>query len=191
MCISKSVYLCGSMSNLKGFGLGWRTKINKWLDNQGILCYNPCTKEMDDHVKNGVRHDEKHKWEKLPQSLQEEILCKDMDQVANKSSFIICYFTRYSTGTVSELSLALFSKVPVYFVTTRKLVGWVATVANAQGNKVFRTFKQLQKFLKVKQILDIEKDKVESMRERMMAERDKEYAGRIDAYYHQRRKYVK
>lgn len=147
---NRSVYLCGSMSNLKSFGMGWRRKIKEYLDNHGISCYDPCVEEMDDHIKHGVKSDEKHKWEKIPQALQEKILCKDMDQVANRSKFLICYFTRYSTGTISELSLALFSSVPTYIVTTRKLIGWVSTVAHAKGNKIFRNFEELKGFLRRK-----------------------------------------
>lgn len=147
MFTKKTIYLCGSMSHLKGFGMGWRRKIKKWLADRGEKCYDPCTEEVTDHYEYGIKDSQKQNWEMFPQPLQEEIMCKDLDQVGKHSKYLVCFFTRYSTGTVSELSHAFYCKVPVYIVTTRKLIGWVGTVAHADGNRVFRTFDDLKKFL--------------------------------------------
>ena len=146
-----SVYLCGSMSDQKNYGREWRKRENIWLANRGISCFNPCTEEKRwtgefDLPKNFPLH----KWNRLPQPLQEKIIRADLRQVKYKTWFVLVYFTRYSTGTISEITTAFDYDVPVYFVTRRKLRGWPGTVAGKEGNRVFRTFEELHNFLSVK-----------------------------------------
>lgn len=150
MFTPKSVYLCGSMSNLKTYGTGWRKKLKKWFDERRVLAYDPCTEETKEHKKYDLAKTPKHCWEKLPHPLQEEIIVKDFRQIEEKTKYVVCFFTRFSTGTVSELSLALYRNLPVYFVTSRSLKGWPYTVSKKDGNKVFKTFDDLKRFLTVK-----------------------------------------
>ncbi len=145
--MNKTIYLCGSMSHLKGFGLEWRKNITQWFATRGAKCYDPCIEETDEHKAYNIPKDKRQCWEEFPQELQEAILRKDLEQIEHHTSYIVCFFTRFSTGTVSELAFALYHNIPVYFVTTRRLVGWPFTVAHAAGNKIFRNFKALKKYL--------------------------------------------
>lgn len=147
---SKSVYLAGSMIAQKRYGHVWRKQIQKWLEKNGFKVFNPCNEEMVVRKKYDLKDLPIHEWDKLPQPLQEEIIKKDLDQVGLKTRFVICYFTQYSTGTVSELSHALKHNVPVYFVTKLKLKGWPGTVSRADGNRRFKNFSDLKRFLKAK-----------------------------------------
>ena len=146
----KKPYLCGTMSNLKDYGTGWRKEVTKWLKQYRIIAYDPCLEETKEHKKYDLTKIVKNNWEGIPQLLQEEIINKDLRQIRYFTNFIICFFTRYSTGTVSELSFALYFKIPVYFVTIRKLKGWPLTVANSEGNKIFKCFADLKRYLKIK-----------------------------------------
>ncbi len=143
----KSVYLAGTMSNLKGFGIGWRKKIKKWLTKRDILVFDPCDEEANEHIGFKITKKNRAKWETFPQQLQEQIMLKDLEEIELGTRFIICFFTKYSTGTVSELAHAFYYRIPVYMVTNRKLLGWPGTVAHAAGNKVFKSFKALKRWL--------------------------------------------
>lgn len=139
-------YLCGSMSGLNDQGAGWRKKISKWLDKQGIHSYDPCKEESEEHDQYDTKN--KSNWESFPQPLQEKIIIKDLDQIKHKTDFITCYFTKYSTGTVSELTFAFYNDIPVYIVTDVPLVGWPQTVARAYNNRVFNNFSDYKKFIR-------------------------------------------
>lgn len=149
----KSIYLCGSMSGMKSLGAGWRKDLQPWLEKKGLKVFNPCKEELKMRDKYKLKDLPLHDWEKLPQILQEEIMEKDLEQIWFRTRFVVCYFTKYSTGTVSELSYALLKNIPVYFVTNRRLKGWPGTVARKEGNKRFRTFAELKRFLTVKYAL--------------------------------------
>jgi nucleoside 2-deoxyribosyltransferase len=135
------------MSGLKNFGAGWRKNVRTFLEKVGHSGYDPCLEERHEHIKYNIAKDQISNWEALPQELQEEIIEKDLDAI-NESDALICYFTRYSTGTISELTYALYQNLPVYFVTRKKLIGWVGTVSRAYPNKKFKTFKELKHFLR-------------------------------------------
>ncbi len=144
---NKTIYLCGSMSGLKGYGAGWRKRLTKWLALYGLKVYDPCVEETAVAKEYTIPKSHRQHWEKFPQPLQEEIMKTDMRQVRRKSSFVICFFTRYSTGTVSEITEAGCYDVPTYIVTNRKLVGWPGTVSRMDGNHVFKSFDKLMQFL--------------------------------------------
>src|SRR3990170_3350605 len=147
---SKSVYLCGSKSNLRNYGMGWRKQIKAWLHKRGVKAYDPCIEETKEHRQYDLKKVPKHRWEKFPQPLQEKIRDKDLRQICHNTNFVVCFFTRYSTGTITELGVAGWKRIPTYIVTARRLVGWPATTADQEGNKVFRTFDELKRFLVVK-----------------------------------------
>ncbi len=146
----KSVYLAGSMSGLKSLGAIWRKQIQVWLEKRGFRVFNPCIEELKHRDQYGLKDIPLSDWEALPQPLQEEIIKKDLAQVIYSTCFVICYFTRYSSGTVSELSTTLLKNVPVYIVSPRKLKGWPGTVSRCEGNKRFKDFASLKRFLAVK-----------------------------------------
>lgn len=147
---SKIPYLAGTMTGLKSYGIAWRRQIKIWLKERGVECYDPCTEETSEHKKYDLKRIPKHKWEKFPQPLQEEIRDKDLNQICRDTSYIICFFTKYSTGTITELGLAGWKRIPVYMVTTRKVMGWPGTTMGQEGNRIFRTFEELKRFLLVK-----------------------------------------
>jgi len=128
MCIK--TYLCGSMSGLKDQGAGWRKKLRKWLDKQGINSYDPCIEEMEEY--NDYAITDPSNWESIPQQLQETIIDKDLEEIKYRTDFIICYFTRYSIGMVSDVPL----------------VGWPLTISRSKLNKVFYNFNALKKFIR-------------------------------------------
>ena len=140
--MNKSVYLAGSMSDLPNMGAGWRSKIQRWLEEHGVNVFNPCNEEGN----KGATPN----WESLDQRTQEAIIRMDLAQVCEFSDYIICYYTQASQGTTTELGSAFYHNVPVYFVTKKKLNKWNGTVSRTKGNKVFSNFKQLKQFLKRK-----------------------------------------
>ena len=139
-------YLCGSMSGLKDQGAGWRKKISKWLDKHNIDSYDPCKEELGEHYEYDIK--DKSNWESFPQCLQEKIIEKDLTEIKYNSDFIICYFTKYSAGTVSELTFAYYHEIPVYIVTDIPLMGWPLTIARAKNNRIFSNFKALKKHIR-------------------------------------------
>lgn len=143
----KIPYLAGSMTGLKGYGRPWRAALKKWLVQHHIHAYDPCIEETKEHQQYDLSSIKKHRWESFPQSLQEAILLQDLAQIEFRTNYVICYFTKYSTGTVSELTFARYLHVPVYIVTNRKLIGWPHTVGHTPGNYVFKSFKELKRFL--------------------------------------------
>ncbi len=135
------------MSHLKGLGAEWRRELTNWFSKYNLRVYDPCKEEANGTLINQIKKSEWHKWDKLPQEIQESIITKDLNQINFNTNFIICYFTRYSTGTVSELTFAFYRKIPIYFVTNRRLIGWPGTIAKSEGNKIFNNFDQLKRFL--------------------------------------------
>lgn len=149
----KSVYLCGSMSGLKSFGAAWRADMVKWFAQYGIKCYNPCTEEIKLHKRYKVPPAAKQHWDKLPQILQEKIIKQDASQV-RKSKYLVCYFTKYSSGTSFEVVYAALLGIPVYFITPlRNIRKWPGTIARMERNKYFNNFQQLKQFLVYKYTL--------------------------------------
>ena len=134
------------MSGLKDQGAGWRKKLRNWLDKQGINSYDPCIEEMEEY--NDYAITDPSNWESLPQQLQETIIDKDLEEIKYRTDFIICYFTRYSTGTVSELTFAHYHQIPILMVSDVPLVGWPLTISRSKLNKVFYNFNALKKFIK-------------------------------------------
>ena len=146
-------YLCGSMTGLKDQGAGWRKKLRKWLDKHGIESYDPCKEETGEHKQYGISRKHKADWEMFPQALQERIIVKDLSEIQGKADFLLCHFTKYSTGTVSELTFAYYLGIPTYIVSDIPLVGWPGTIARAPENALFETFDELKTFLKEKYAL--------------------------------------
>lgn len=132
-----SIYLCGTMSHLKDYGSKWRDDISVFLTSLGDKVYNPCIEE------GGTPE-----WEKLPQAEQERIIIKDLDEIYNNTKAIVCYFTKYSTGTVSELTFAYYFNIPIYLISKEKPEKWPGTIINSAGNKWFSSFDDFKKYWK-------------------------------------------
>jgi nucleoside 2-deoxyribosyltransferase len=145
----KKIYLAGTMSSQKNFGEEWRSNLVKWFSKYGRHCFNPCTEEIKFHKHYKIKAQNKQDWEKLPQILQEKIIKADLKQI-KKSKYVICYFTKYSTGTVSEITFAYFLNIPIYFVASRSMKKWPGTVARSKRNKVFNDFESLKRYLAIK-----------------------------------------
>lgn len=135
--VSSSIYLCGTMSHLKDYGSRWREDISKFLVSLGDQVYNPCIEE------GGTPE-----WEKLPQAEQERIINKDLDEIFYNTKAIVCYFTKYSTGTVSELTFAYYFNIPIYLISKEKPEKWPGTIINSAGNKWFATMDDFKKWWK-------------------------------------------
>lgn len=148
----KSVYLCGSMSDLKGYGESWRKVVERWLDARGVESFNPCVMEKTWSTAFDIK-EPAYKWDAMPQEFQEYTIKRDLCQIREHTSFIICYFTQYSTGTVSELTYAFELGIPIYVVTKRNIQKWPGTCVRATGNKVFKTWEELFRFLTLKYTL--------------------------------------
>lgn len=145
----KRVYLAGSMVGLKGFGIGWRKDIQKWLSKYGVKVFNPCNEEVVLHKKFKVKNCAKEDWERLPQELQEKIIEQDLSQVFS-SKYVICYFTKYSTGTVTELGYAYINEIPIYAVSGRRVKKWPGTILRNRRNRCFKDWESLKRFLIIK-----------------------------------------
>ncbi len=143
----KVIYLAGSMSGMKTFGAQWRKMLRKWLAKYDLQCFDPCVDEVEFHQKYDLSKIKPHQWDKFPIPLQVEIMLNDLNQIKYRTSFIICYFTKYSTGTVSELTFAGYHDIPCYIVTSRKLSGWPLTVSKMKGNMVFKNFDELKRYI--------------------------------------------
>ena len=134
----KIPYLCGSMSGLKGYGKRWRNRETKWFKKHGIQVYNPC---IEERIKPSPR------WENLWIFDQVRIIRKDLDQIKEKTSFLLVYFTQYSTGTVTEMSAACYWGIPVYVVSKRCIKGWPGTAASYGRSLQFGSFRELHRYL--------------------------------------------
>ena len=145
----KSVYLAGSMSGQKNYGMEWRKKTQKWLESRGLTVFNPCNYESKLLKKYKIKAD-LWKWETLPLAMQEEIIVRDMEQIQKHTSFVVCYYTKPSSGTTKEMVHAWLNKIPLYIVTKRKIRGWEGTAARAAGNKKFKEWVDLFNFLAYK-----------------------------------------
>lgn len=144
---TKKPYLCGTMIGKADNGAGWRKSMRRWFTQYGVSAYDPCIEESSVGKIYDIKDVGKTPWENLPQPLQEAIVKKDIRQIRYGTSCVVCYFTKYSTGTVSELTAALCANIPVFIVTSRRLCGWPGTTANCDGNRVFSSFETLKRFL--------------------------------------------
>jgi hypothetical protein len=148
---NKSIYLCGSMTNLADFGTGWRKDITRFLNRHfpHTPIFDPSREEGTLHQKAGITKKDRANWNKFPFEIQDIILRKDMKQVLNKTLYVLCNFTRHSTGTVSELVSAYFHKIPIVLVGKGPFKGWVRTIMLAGKNprvKNVRYFKTMEDF---------------------------------------------
>lgn len=142
----KSVYLAGTMSNQKNYGQEWRRKTQKWLEDRGLLVFNPCRTEAKMSKKYDVRVN-LYNWEGLPQPMQEEIIERDLQQIEHRTKFMIVYYTKPSSGTTKEMVTAWRNKIPMFVVTSRRVRGWEGTAARAVTSKLFKTWEDLYNHL--------------------------------------------
>jgi hypothetical protein len=148
--MGKSVYLCGSISHEKDLGNSWRRDVIKWAKKYKVTTCSPLDDECNLHKKYKLKTSVAD-WESFPNPLGVAIIKKDMDKIRFDTRYVICYFTKYSTGTVSELSQAVYHDIPVYMVTKmKKLKGWPKTAVERDNSKKFKSFDELQNFLVVK-----------------------------------------
>jgi hypothetical protein len=129
--------------------MGWRRKTQRWLEDRGLSVYNPCTAEAKYLKKYDVKASP-HKWESLPQAMREEIIRRDLEQVAKYTTFVVCYYTKPSSGTTKEMVHAWLHGVPLYIVTKRRIRGWEGDAARASSSKVFPEFVDLYNHLSYK-----------------------------------------
>ena len=146
---TKSVYLAGSMSGQKNYGRAWRKGFQKWLEERKVAVFNPCQYESGILKKYGVRAD-LCKWESLPIQMQLEIIQRDLKQIAESTKFVVCYYTKPSSGTTKEMVHAWMHKIPLYVVSKRRIRGWEGSVVQADNSKVFDDFIGLKNFLAYK-----------------------------------------
>ena len=145
----KIPYLCGSMSGLKGYGRRWRARETEWFIKHGMGVYNPCVEEevFTKFVGYFTKQTDPIKWEELDEKVQVHIIRKDLDQIKEKTSFLLVYFTQYSTGTVTEMSAACYWNIPVYVVSKRCIKGWPGTAARYGRSRQFGIFRELHRYL--------------------------------------------
>ena len=138
------------MSGKNNYGLSWRNKEKKWLEQRGEGAFSPPDRENELLVKYDIKPSLlRTRNNRLPPSIRRklfsEIIKFDLDQLRYRTSYGIFYMTEYSPGTISELTWGFMYGIPTYVVTRMKLKAW----PEACATKIFRTFEQLHNFLKV------------------------------------------
>jgi len=151
---SLRVYLSGGMEFAKGEGADWRRVMEEWVQqNLGHSAYNP-NKESDEylaqkHPPGRFRELKSEDIEKYTE-LVRDLIDMDCSEIAERSDYVICNWdesAQRGAGTKGELTMARFVGKPVYMVTQMKLQdipGWVLGCTT----KTFRTFQELQEFLR-------------------------------------------
>ncbi len=147
----KTVYLAGTMAGLKDLGAGWRSTEKAKLSAMGIDSFSPPENEsfIVDKYKCDP-YDLNTNWNKYSDKLRKEIFTDiiklDLEFIRDKSDAIVCYYTKPSTGTVSELTWAHMLGIPNYVVngSGERLPGWVLACVT----KEFKTFDALNRFLR-------------------------------------------
>lgn len=132
---AKRVYLCGSMSGLKNYGAGWRKRVKKHLLSLGYEVFDPCVEEA------GTPD-----WESMTQSQREGIILKDIGYIDKQADLVVCYFTGYSTGTVSELTHAFYKGIPIHFISRRPPKKWPGTIYSSWRNDKYSTIDEFIKY---------------------------------------------
>lgn len=113
------VYLAGAMDRVKDRGAGWRAKITPFLENMGVIVFNPLNKpgtmglEDDEAYKTKKEFKEKKDYDSLS-NLMKTIRSIDL-RLVDISDFIIVNLdlNTHPCGTLEEIFLANRSKKPI------------------------------------------------------------------------------
>lgn len=126
------IYLAGGMENAPDYGVGWRSRIEKWLVANGWEVHNPCTKETDIFKRRGVKASTFSKLKTAKTldayiSIVRDLIKFDLDTI-NNSDVVLCYWDEYvSGGTLHEIGHAYENKIPVIMMSKlplKKISGW-------------------------------------------------------------------
>lgn len=139
------------MAGLKDLGAGWRSALKPKLLRLGIESFSPPENEsfiVDKYHCNPF--DLNTNWQKYSDKLRKaiftDIIKLDLEFIRDKADAIVCYYTKPSVGTVSELTWAHMLGIPNYVVngSGERLPGWVLACVT----KEFKTFESLNRFLR-------------------------------------------
>lgn len=147
----KTVYLAGTMAGLKDLGASWRSELKPQLSTFKIDSFSPPENESFIVTKYkcnpyDLNSNPQKYSDKLRKEIFTDIIKLDLEFIRDKSDAIVCYYTKPSIGTCSELTWAKMLGIPVYLVngSGERLPGWVLACVT----KEFKTFNALKCFLK-------------------------------------------
>jgi hypothetical protein len=134
-------------------GRDWRTALEKWLTAElGCITFNPNRESEKFLGANYPGLDIRSlKRENLPQftTIVSRIVDLDCTEIAKHTDVVVCYWDEAAmrgAGTKGELTMAKYSGIPVYMVTTipaTEIPGWVLGCTT----RLFSSFEELRKYL--------------------------------------------
>lgn len=148
-----TIYLAGAMEKSPDNGVGWRLRIEKWLEENGWIVFNPCKRELNIFSSRGVTAESfsKLKTKKTLstfQSIMSDLIDYDLDTIRN-SDVVLVYWDEYvAGGTFHEMGYADQIGVPIVImskVPLKKMSGWYLTFAR----KIFWKWKDVKEFLTI------------------------------------------
>lgn len=146
------IYLAGGMERAPGYGIAWRSKIEKWLVKNGWIVHNPCTKETNIFDRRGVKASTFSKLKNLKtldtyKSIGRDLIKFDLD-IIDKCDVVLCYWDEYvSGGTLHEIGHAYHTaKIPVIIMSKlklKKIFGWCISCSE----EIFFNWSDVKKYI--------------------------------------------
>jgi hypothetical protein len=141
------------MEFAKGEGIDWRKEMDAWIrKNLQHTVYNPNV-ESDAYLSRvlptGGFRDLKSQNIDRYVSIVRQFVDMDTHEIAEKTDYVVCNWdesAQRGAGTKGEVTMARFTRKPVYMVTTiplKEIPGWVLGCTT----KVFQSFGELKTFL--------------------------------------------
>ncbi|MCX7625222.1 MAG: nucleoside 2-deoxyribosyltransferase [Candidatus Sumerlaeaceae bacterium] len=148
----KLVYLAGAVEHAPDGGRGWRQTISTWLKEELKLdVFDPCVQELallspqeKVHLR-GWKATDPNRF----RTIIRRFVDNDLRQLLKATCFVVCLWDEYAArgaGTAGELTVAYWSKIPVYLVSSLSptdIPGWILACAT----EVFTDFEQMKRRL--------------------------------------------
>lgn len=141
------------MEFAKGEGSDWRMEMDTWVrKNLNHTVYNPNLESeafLSRKYPTGRFRDLKQENIDLYVTLVRDLIDMDSREIAEKTDYVVCYWdesAQRGAGTKGEVTMARFTRKPVYMVTAMELQGIPGWVLGCT-TRVFGSFDELKAFL--------------------------------------------
>ncbi len=148
-------YLAGAIEHSPDKGKAWRADIAEFLQQEfGHDVYNPHIEEPKILTPEERQQFRQLKTDDLPefQKIVRKLIRNDIKSILTEIDYVICLWDEYAEkggGTYGELTFAFYHGIPVYMVTSTKLLeisGWILGCTT----EYFKNFDELKTFLQDK-----------------------------------------
>ena len=148
-------YLAGAIEHSPDKGKAWRADIAEFLQQEfGHDVYNPHIEVPKILTPEERQQFRQLKTDDLPefQKIVRKLIRNDIKSILTEIDYVICLWDEYAEkggGTYGELTFAFYHGIPVYMVTSTKLLeisGWILGCTT----EYFKNFDELKTFLQDK-----------------------------------------